>query len=164
MSGLTSQAGYCKALGMNHIAAIPDPRRIGPVEPDLLASAIFLFAEYLRRLEQHSPDVDDEAEDAANTGAKIDTREVLDIFAEELATDVKTTLNLYMRVTALYRLLSASPTLASIALDNEEFGGALRDDALIAAAKLDVYVRRAGEDGGADFDPKEFRQALDDDL
>ncbi len=132
---------------MNHIAAIPDPRRIGPVEPDLLASAIFLFAEYLRRLEQDSPDIDDEAEDAATVAAKIDT-----------------TLNLYMRVTALYRLLSASPTLASIALDNEEFGGALRDDALIAAAKLDVYVRRAGEDGSADFDPKEFREALDDDL
>ncbi len=149
---------------MNHLTAIPEPQRVGPVEPDLLASAIFLFAEYLRRLEQDLPDVDDEAEEAAPAGAQIDTREVLDFLAEELATDVKTTLNLYMRVTALYRLLAASPTLASIALDNEEFGGALRDDALIAAAKLDVYVRRSGEDGSADFDPKEFRQALDDDL
>jgi hypothetical protein len=65
-------------------------------------------------------------------------------------------------VTALYRLLAASPSLARMALDNEEFGGALRDDALIAAAKLDVYVRRVGEDGSADFDPREFRQALDD--
>ncbi len=149
---------------MNHLTAIPEPQRVGPVEPDLLASAIFLFAEYLRRIEQDLPDVEDEAEEAATAGPEIDTREVLDILAEELATDVKTTLNLYMRVTALYRLLAASPTLASIALDNEEFGGILRDDALIAAAKLDVYVRRSGEDGSADFDPKEFRQALDDDL
>jgi hypothetical protein len=39
----------------------------------------------------------------------------------------------------------------------------LRDDALVAAARLDVYVRRSGEDGSADFDPREFRAALDSD-
>jgi hypothetical protein len=149
---------------MNHVAPIGEPQRIGPVEPDLLASAIFLFAEYLRRLEQEAPpvDEDEEADEAAPAGPQIDTRAVLDLLAEELATDVKTTLNLYMRVTALYRLLAGSPSLATIALDNEEFGGALRDDALVAAARLDVYVRRSGEHGSADFDPREFRQALDD--
>src|SRR6266851_4279269 len=114
LSVLTPRALCSMALAMNHVAAIPEPR-LGPVEPDLLASAIFLFA-------------------------------------EELGSDVKTTLNLYMRVTALYRLLASSPSLARIALDNEEFGGALRDDALIAAARLDVYVQRAGEAGSADFD------------
>jgi hypothetical protein len=157
------------ALPMNHVAAIPEPQRLGPVEPDLLASAIFLFAEYLRRVEQEAPAADDEgggdddAEDGEDTaqGAQIDTRAVLDLLAEELATDVKTTLNLYMRVTALYRLLASSPSLTSLALDNEEFGGALRDDALVAAARLDVYVQRAGEEGSADFDPREFRAALD---
>lgn len=146
---------------MNQIGAIPEPQRIGPVEPDLLASAIFLFAEYLRRLAQDAPPVEDDDE-AAVAGPHIDTRAVLDLLAEELASDVKTTLNLYMRVTALYRLLAGSPSLARMALDDEEFGGVLRDDALIAAAKLDVYVRRAGEDGSADFDPREFRQALED--
>jgi hypothetical protein len=145
---------------MNHVAAIPEPQRLGPVEPDLLASAIFLFAEYLRRLEREAPESDDEAVEAP----EIDTRAVLDLLAEELASDVKTTLNLYMRVTALYRLLASSPALARIALDNEEFGGALRDDALIAAARLDVYIQRAGEEGSADFDPREFRAALDADL
>jgi hypothetical protein len=151
---------------MNHVSAIPEPQRIGPVEPDLLASAIFLFAEYLRRLEQEAPatDDDDGDDDEVAGGPQIDTRAVLDLLAEELATDVKTTLSLYMRVTALYRLLAASPSLARMALDNEEFGGALRDDALIAAAKLDVYVRRSGEEGSADFDPREFRAALDADV
>jgi hypothetical protein len=154
-------------LPMNHVAAIPEPQRLGPVEPDLLASAIFLFAEYLRRLEREASASevesgdDDAGDDEAVEGPQIDTRAVLDLLAEELATDVKTTLNLYMRVTALYRLLASSPSLTSLALDNEEFGGALRDDALIAAARLDVYVQRAGEEGSADFDPREFRAALD---
>ncbi|HEX3499624.1 MAG TPA: hypothetical protein VHT04_09905 [Stellaceae bacterium] len=147
------------ALPMNHVAAIPEPQRLGPVEPDLLASAIFLFAEYLRRLEQEAPASGDD--DDAAEGPQIETRAVLDLLAEELATDVRTTLNLYMRVTALYRLLAGSPSLAKLALDNEEFGGALRDDALVAAARLDVYVQRAGEEGSADFDPREFRAALD---
>ena len=134
-------------------------------EPDLLASAIFLFSEYLSGLEKGAPGAADEGglDDDAAPGPEIDTKAVLDIFAEELATDVKTTLNLYMRVTALYRLLATSPSLARIALDPERPGGALRDDALIAAAKLDLYVRRSGDEGSADFDPREFRQALDDD-
>jgi hypothetical protein len=152
---------------MNHIAAIPEPQRLGPVEPDLLASAVFLFAEYLRRLEAEAVAGDDDGDedasddDEAAKAPRIETRAVLDLLAEELATDVKTTLNLYMRVTALYRLLAGSPSLASLALDNEEFGGALRDDTLVAAARLDVYVRRTGDDGSADFDPREFRAALD---
>src|SRR3569832_2294241 len=116
---------------MNHVAAIPEPQRLGPIEPALLASAIFIFAEYLRRLEQETVVADDDGDDdpAGDGGAaaapQIETRAVLDLLAEELATDVKTTLNLYMRVTALYRLLAGSPSLASIALDSEEVGGAL---------------------------------------
>jgi hypothetical protein len=147
---------------MNHVSAIPEPQRIGPVEPDLLASAVFLFAEYLRRLAQEASAADDESgDDEVAQGPQIDTRAVLDLLAEDLATDVTTTLNLYMRVTALYRLLAGSPSLARMALDREEVGGALREDALIAAARLDVYVRRSGEEGSADFNPREFRAALD---
>src|SRR5258708_5233951 len=148
---------------MNHVAPMPEPHRVGPVEPDLLASAIFLFSEYLSGLEaETSAAGDDDGDDDAASGPQIDTRAVLDLFAEELATDVKTTLNLYMRVTALYRLLATSPSLARIALEADAPGGTLRDDALIAAAKLDLYVRRSGDEGSADFDPREFRQALDD--
>jgi hypothetical protein len=149
---------------MNHVAPMPEPHRVGPVEPNLLASAVFLFAEYLSGLEAETPATgdDDDGDDDAASGPQIDTRAVLDLFAEELATDVKTTLNLYMRVTALYRLLATSPSLARIALEADAPGGALRDDALIAAAKLDLYVRRSGDEGSADFDPREFRQALDD--
>jgi hypothetical protein len=149
---------------MNHVAPMPEPHRVGPVEPDLLASAIFLFAEYLSGLEAETPAAgdDDDGDDDAASGPQIDTRAVLDLFAEELATDVKTTLNLYMRVTALYRLLATSPSLARIALEADAPGGTLRDDALIAAAKLDLHVRRSGDEGSADFDPREFRQALDD--
>ena len=149
---------------MNHVAPMPEPHRVGPVEPNLLASAVFLFAEYLSGLEAETPATgdDDDGDDDAASGPQIDTRAVLDLFAEELATDVKTTLNLYMRVTALYRLLATSPSLARIALEADAPGGTLRDDALIAAAKLDLYVRRSGDEGSADFDPREFRQALDD--
>jgi hypothetical protein len=149
---------------MNHVAPMPEPHRVGPVEPELLASAIFLFSEYLGRLAAETPPAtdDDDGGDGAASGPQIDTRAVLDLFAEELATDVKTTLNLYMRVTALYRLMATSPSLASIALDPDAPGGALRDDALVAAAKLDLYVRRLGDEASADFDPREFRQALDD--
>jgi hypothetical protein len=152
-------------LAMNHVAPIPEPHRVGPVEPDLLASAVFLFSEYLSGIATEAPgdDEDGDIDDDTASGPQIDTRAVLDIFTEALATDVKTTLNLYMRVTALYRLLATSPSLASTALDTDQPGGALRDDALIAAAKLDLYVRRSGDDGSADFEPKEFRQALDDD-
>jgi hypothetical protein len=65
-----------------------------------------------------------------------------------------------MRVTALYRLLAASPSLARLAMDQEEFGGELTEDSLVAAARLDLNVTREGEDGAADFDPREFREAL----
>jgi hypothetical protein len=148
---------------MNHVAPMPEPHRVGPVEPDLLASAIFLFSEYLGRLAAETPPAtDDDGDDGAALGPRIDTRAVLDLFAEELATDVKTTLNLYMRATALYRLMATSPSLARIAIDPDAPGGALRDDALVAAAKLDLYVRRSGDEGSADFDPREFREALDD--
>jgi hypothetical protein len=161
-AGIDATGRLAQAFAMDDVAPLPEPpRRIGPVEPDLLASAVFLFAEYLRRLEEESPPADGDEDDTVSAGPEIDTRAVLDLLAEELATDVKTTLNLYLRVTALYRLLAASPSLARLALDNEEFGGALRDDALLAAAKLDIHVQRAGEEGSADFDPREFRQALD---
>lgn len=136
----------------------PLPPHVPPVEPELLGSAIFLFREYLEQLAAETPPPDEEAEDEA---PPIDTRAVLDLFAEELGTGVQATLTLYLRVTALYRLLAQSPTLAALAIDAEEPGGALTEDALVAAARLDLNVTRRGADGAADFDPRQFRAALE---
>lgn len=137
------------------MASVPPrlPPRVPAVEPQLLASAIFLFGEYLARLAGENP--------AEEEDQQIDTAEVLDLFAEELGTSVSVTLTLYLRVTALYRLLSASPSLARLALADGEFGGALSEDALLAAARLDLHVRRRGGEGAADFDAREFREAIE---
>jgi hypothetical protein len=149
---------------MNHISPSSEPPRVPPVEPDLLASAVFLFTEHLNHLEaDHAASIDEEDQDDDDDGPEIETRPVLDLFAEHLGTDVKTTLNLYLRVTALYRLLAASPSLARMAVDGVESGGALTDNALVAAARLDLYVQKAGSDSAADFDPREFRIAMEDD-
>jgi hypothetical protein len=142
---------------MDQISPNPEPHRVGPVEPDLLASALFLYSEYLRDLSAELPDDDDDAEE--EEAPEIDTRAVLTLLAEELATDVRTTLNLFMRLTALQRLLATSPPLARLALD-EETGG-LRDDTFIAAARLDLYVHRSGGEGRAEFNVREFREALE---
>jgi hypothetical protein len=145
---------------MNHISPDWGPSRVPPVEPDLLGSTVFVFSEYLEQLvRDHVPDDDDDGGDEAE-GPEIDTRAVLDLIAEELGTDIKTTLNLYLRVTALFRLLAASPSLARLAAEDEVPGGALSEDALVAAARLDVTVRRSGETGAAEFDARQFREAL----
>lgn len=144
-----------------------EPHRVGPVEPDLLATGVFLFSEYLAELtaehelfaddEDRGFDTDDDEEEAL---PEIDTRAVLDLFVEELGTDVKTTLNLYMRVTALFRLLAQSPSLAEMALADPG-GQTLSDDAILAAARLDLHVERTATEGSAYFDPREFREALE---
>jgi hypothetical protein len=145
---------------MTHVTPFPVPPRVPPVEPELLASAMFLFGEYLARIEAELPPLDDEAELDDDDDVRIDTRAVLDYFAEELGTGVQTTLSLYMRVTALYRLLAASPSLARLALEEPDEGGALTEDALLAAARLDLTVVSRGDDRSADYDPREFREAL----
>ncbi len=138
---------------------------VPPVEPELLGSAVYLFREYLERLEAElalEDDDDDGYEDEdEESEAAIDTRAVLDLFAEELGTGVQTTLTLYLRVTALFRMLAQSPSLAALATDPDDPGGALTEDALLAAARLDLEVTRQGGDGAADFDPRQFRAALD---
>jgi hypothetical protein len=151
---------------MTYVPPFAVPPRVPPVEPDLLASALYLFGEYLARLADELPPADDDDDDDDDDTddddeAEIDTRAVLDLFAEELGTNVPTTLALYMRVTALYRLLAASPSLARLATLMPEEGGMLNEDALVAAARLDLHVTRRGEDGAADFNPREFREALD---
>ncbi len=150
---------------MTYVPPFAVPPRVPPVEPDLLASALYLFGEYLARLADEvlpADEDDDEDEDAdEDDETAIDTRAVLDLFAEELGTNVPTTLALYMRVTALYRLLAASPSLARLATLMPEEGGMLNEDALVAAARLDLHVIRRGEDGAADFNQREFRDALD---
>ena len=144
----------------------PQPPRVPPVEPELLGSAMFLFGEYLQRLADEAvtadeEDEDDELEEDEDEGASaINMREVLDLFAEELGTSVPTTLNLYMRVTALFRLLAASPSLARLAADNDEGASTLSESALVAAARLDLHVNRSEGGGVADFDPRQFREAL----
>ena len=143
------------------------PPRVPPVEPALLGSAIFLFSEYLQRvagLDVPADDEDDEGsyqEDDDEEATPINMREVLDLFADELGTTVPLTLNLYMRVTALFRLLSASPSLARMAAVDEE-GGALNEDALLAFARLDLRVSRSEGGVVADFDPRDVRDALSD--
>jgi hypothetical protein len=144
----------------------PPPPRVPPVEPELLGSAMFLFAEYLQRLtdealteeeEEEEEDLDDDEDEGASA---INMREVLDLFAEELGTSVPVTLNLYMRVTALFRLLAASPSLARLAADGDEGATSLSETALVAAARLDLQVSRSEGGGVADFDPRQFREAL----
>ena len=143
------------------------PPRVPPVEPELLGSAIFVFAEYLQRVADEMPldeDEDDEEEeeedDEEEQPSPINMREVLDVFAEELGTTVPVTLTLYLRVTALYRLLAASPSLARLASDSDEGEGVLNEDALVAASRLDLHVTRTSAGAVADFDPRQFRDAL----
>lgn len=137
--------------------AQPQPR-VPSVDAGLLNSALFLFREYLEQTAADNP-VADEDEEAQ--GFDIDTRAVLDLFAEELGTNVQTTLALYLRVTALYRLLAQSPSLAELAMDHDEPGGVFTENALVAAARLDVAVSQNGEERTADFDARQFREALD---
>jgi hypothetical protein len=141
---------------MNHVSPDFAGSRVPPVEPDLLASTVFVFSEYLEQVAREHVAEDDDEESAP----EIETRAVLDLIAEELGTNIKTTLNLYLRVTALFRLLAASPSLARLAAEDEIPGGALSETALLAAARLDVIVRRSGDTGAAEFDPRQFREAL----
>ena len=146
---------------MDDIVRQESPPHVPPVEPELLGSAIFLFAEYLQRLADEALPEDEAAEeDEEEEASPINMRDVLDLFAEDLGTSVPVTLNLYMRVTALYRLLAASPSLARMAAADPEGGGTLSEDALLAFARLDVQVRRT--EGGviAEFDARAVRDAL----
>jgi hypothetical protein len=154
---------------MDDITPNATPPRVPPVEPDLLNSAIFLFSEYLQQVaDLEVPEgEDDEEEDGGSfeeddeeEESPIDMRAVLDLFAEELGTSVPLTLNLYMRVTALFRLLAASPSLARLAAADDDGAGGLNDDALLAFARLDLHVSRNDSGIVADFDPRELRDAL----
>lgn len=150
---------------MDDFTADAPPPRVPPVEPDLLGSAIFLFSEYLQHVAdlEVPPDEEageEEAEAEEEEASPINMREVLDLFAEELGTSVPVTLNLYMRVTALYRLLVASPSLARMAAAGEDGTGGLSEDALLAFSRLDLHVRRGESGVVAEFDPRELRDAL----
>ena len=146
---------------MNDVLPFPLPPRVPPVEPEVLASAVFIFGEYLDRVRADLPPPDDTAEDddSAPRQPEIDTKAVLDLFAEELGTSVPVTLALFLRVTALFRLLSQSPSLARFALEPDG-PNVLSETALLAAARLDLPVKRTGKEGTADFDPRAFRAAL----
>ena len=141
--------------------AAPSHPHVPAVDPALLGSALFLFREYLERTAAENPPPEDEDRAEEEPGFDIDTRAVLDLFAEELGTNVQTTLALYLRATALYRLLARSPSLASLAIDEEEPDGAFTENALVAAARLDVAVSQRGDERTADFDPRQFRDAIE---
>lgn len=147
---------------MNDVLPFPLPPRVPPVEPQLLASAVFVFGEYLDRLRADLPPPDEEADEGESVPPQpeVETKAVLDLFAQELGTNVPVTLALFLRVTALFRMLSQSPSLARFALASGESNDALSEDALLAAARLDLPVKRAGKEGTADFDPRAFRAAL----
>jgi hypothetical protein len=150
---------------MDEVTPPSPPPRVPPVEPELLGSAIFIFSEYLQQIADETPPDDedadeDESEAEEDKPSPISMRDVLDLFAEELGTSVPVTLTLYMRVTALYRLLAQSPSLARLAADSEDGSGALSEDALLAAARLDLHVTRTDAGAVADFDPRQFRDAL----
>jgi len=148
---------------MNEVLPFPLPPRVPPVEPELLASAVFVFGEYLDRVRADMPPADETAEadeEAKAPEPEIDTKAVLDLFAEEIGTSVPVTLALFLRVTALFRMLAQSPSLARFALEPDEPGTVLSTNALLAAARLDLPVKREGKDGAADFDPRAFRAAL----
>jgi hypothetical protein len=142
---------------MSETVSFQMPPRVPPVEPELLSSAIYLFSEYLDGL---SRDVVVD-EDGESEPVEIDTRAVLDLIAQNLGTGVTETLALFLRVTALFRLLAAVPSLARLAIEEPAEGGMLTETALVAAARLDLSVRRAGKEGSADYDPKIFRDALE---
>ena len=148
---------------MSKVVPFQVPPRAPPVEPELLRSAVFLFGEYLARLKAETPEPDEDddgdGEDSGEKTPEIETRAVLNLFAEELGTGVAVTLALFLRVTALFRLLAANPALAGMAMDPDG-DNTLAEDALLAAARLDLSVRRAGKEGSADFDARAFRQAL----
>lgn len=147
---------------MNDVLPFPLPPRVPAVEPELLASAVFFFGEYLDRVRADLPPPDDSAEDGDSEPPQpeIDTKAVLDLLAEELGTSVPVTLALFLRVTALFRLLAQSPSLAHFALEDGGPSATLSETALLAAARLDLPVKRAGKEGTADFDPRAFRAAL----
>lgn len=139
--------------------AHPSHPSVPAVEPELLRSALFLFREYLEQEAGHNPQSDEDAEEG-DPAFDIDTRAVLDLFADELGTNVQTTLALYLRATALYRLLTRSPSLGALAIDEDEPAGSFTENALLAAARLDVKVTLAADDRTADFDPRQFRDAM----
>jgi hypothetical protein len=140
--------------------ANPSHPSVPAVEPELLRSALFLFREYLEQEAANNPQ-SDEDEEEGQPAFDIDTRAVLDLFADELGTGVQTTLALYLRATALYRLLTKSPSLGTLALDEEEQVGSFTENALVAAARLDVKVTLTADDRTADFDARQFREALE---
>src|SRR5208282_4724292 len=142
---------------MSETVSFQMPPRVPPVDPETLASAVYLFGEYLETL---SRDVVVD-EDGESEPVEIDTRAVLDLVAQNLGTGVTETLALFLRVTALFRLLATVPSLARLAIEEPAEGGMLTETALVAAARLDLSVRRAGREGSADYDPKIFRDALE---
>jgi hypothetical protein len=143
---------------MNHVSPRWERQRVPPVEPELLGSALFLVSEYLAERAAEEEALREEEAEGEEEPLRVDTRAVLDRLAEELGTEPKTTLAVYIRLTALLRLLDAAPHLAAVATEPES-GGGVTQAALAAAATLELY-RIPESDAPADFDPNAFEEAL----
>jgi hypothetical protein len=141
---------------MSEVVPFTGSPHVPPVETELLASAVFLFTEYLEELSRDAAN----DEEAPEESPEIDTHAVLDLISGDLGTSVAVTLALFLRVTALFRLLAAHPALAARAAEDPAEGGALSATALLAAARIDLGVKRQGAEGAADFEPRAFAIAL----
>lgn len=143
---------------MNYISPRWERPRIPPVDPALIGSALFLVSEYAaERGAEESAVRDPEEEDAEPVA--LETRAVLDRLADELGTEPKTTIAVYIRLVAFLRLLAAAPHLGPLATEPDS-GGAPSAAALEAAATLDVLPDPESGVPGI-FDESEFEAALD---
>ena len=87
---------------MSEVVPFTGSPHVPPVETELLASAVFLFTEYLEELSRDAAN----DEEAPEESPEIDTRAMLDLISGDLGTSVAVTLALFLRVTALFRLLA----------------------------------------------------------
>jgi hypothetical protein len=145
---------------MNYISPRWERPRIPPVDPALIGSALFLVSEYAAELEAEESAIRDPDEEDSEPVA-LETRAVLDRLSDELGTEPKTTIAVYIRLVAFLRLLAAAPHLGPLAIEPDS-GGAPSAAALEAAASLDVLPDPESGVPGI-FDEGEFEAALETD-
>lgn len=144
---------------MNHISPRWERPRVPPVDPTLIGSALFLVSEYAAEREAEEAAIRDPEDDEETEPVALETRAVLDRLAEELGTEPKTTIAVYIRLVALLRLLATAPHLGPLATEPDG-GGIPSAAALEAAASLDVLPDPESGAPGI-FDASEFEAALE---
>lgn len=144
---------------MNYISPRWERPRIPPVDPALIGSALFLVSEYAAEREAEESAIRDPEEEEDFEPVALETRAVLDRLSDELGTEPKTTIAVYIRLVAFLRLLASAPHLGPLATEPES-GGAPNAAALEAAASLDVLPDPESGVPGI-FDEAEFEAALE---